>query len=265
MKTANDLRSALRIPHILNVRDTGGNKPTIVLLHGIATSSRNWSSLVERLRTDYRCITIDLLGFGDSPKPREGRYTVEEHVRSIHYTLQTLKLKDDVTLVGHSLGALLACRLAARYPENVKQLLLLSPPIYLHPSHISHGPSSSATNAYLKMYEFLKTHKQFTMGNLNRLAKLSPSKVMFEITEDTWQPCIRTLENCIEKQTILTDIVEVDVPIDVFYGTLDQFIVRKNLKVLSKMRHVTLHELNNVDHVVRLRYARAIEEHLAKS
>lgn len=265
MKTANDLRSALRLPHILNVHDTGGNKPVVVLLHGLATSSRNWNSLVELLEPDFRCITIDLLGFGDSPKPQGGRYTIEEHVRSIRHTIQTLKLEEDFTLIGHSLGALLACRLASRHPTHIRNVLLLSPPIYLHPSQISHVPSSNATTAYLKMYDFLKTHKEFTISNLNRLAKLSPSNAMFEITEETWNACVRTLENCIEKQTILTDIVEIDSPIDVFYGTLDQFIVRKNLDVLAKMRHVRLHELNNVDHMVRERYAQAIQKHIKAS
>lgn len=67
---------------------------------------------------------IDLLGFGESPKPWM-RYNVERHIAALHASLADQR---SLTLVGHSLGAALALAYAARYPSAVKRLVLISLP-----------------------------------------------------------------------------------------------------------------------------------------
>ncbi|MFH1906090.1 MAG: alpha/beta hydrolase [Chloroflexota bacterium] len=69
---------------------------------------------------------MDPLGFGDSPKPWS-RYTIDRHVDALY---QTLKNENRFVLIGHSMGTLLSIAYAARHPEQVERLVLLSIPFF---------------------------------------------------------------------------------------------------------------------------------------
>jgi pimeloyl-ACP methyl ester carboxylesterase len=69
---------------------------------------------------------VDLLGFGDSPKPW-CRYTVDRHLDALDAALAG---HGDMTLVGHSLGAVLAVAYASRHPAVVRRVVLLSLPYF---------------------------------------------------------------------------------------------------------------------------------------
>ena len=86
------------------VRGSLADGPTVVFLPGLGGTTRYWSSRVAALERRYRVVLVDLLGFGDSPRPW-ARYSVERHVQSL---AEVLRPYGRVTLVGHSLGALLA-------------------------------------------------------------------------------------------------------------------------------------------------------------
>lgn len=247
----------LRRPYRLHVVDHGGKGPVIFFLHGIASSSTNWEHVVPLLKQEFRCITIDLLGFGNSPKPNWIGYTVHDHIKSIHATIRTLRIRQPYILVGHSMGSLLAARYAALHPKYVQKLALIAPPVYLHPEKIPSPGARRRTSAYLTAYRFIRTHKRITSQNVVRLARILPLPKAFVMDETTWLPFIRSLEHCIENQTIVHDIEKVDVPIDVFYGIFDQFIVASNVKMLATKPNVTLYPLR-VDHAVSKRFAKNI-------
>jgi pimeloyl-ACP methyl ester carboxylesterase len=106
-----------------------GSGDTIVLLHGFLASSQYFKQLRKRLARTHTVISIDLLGFGKSPKPAASDYSYEAHVAAVHATLARIGTSKFV-LVGHSLGALIALRYANTYPEQVRRLGLLNPPMY---------------------------------------------------------------------------------------------------------------------------------------
>ncbi|WVY90175.1 hypothetical protein V8G54_035689 [Vigna mungo] len=68
----------------------------------------------EKTNHEYRLIAIDLLGFGNSPKPRDCSYTLQDHMTTFH-------------LLAHSMGCIIALVLAAKYPKNVKSITLVAP------------------------------------------------------------------------------------------------------------------------------------------
>ena len=86
------------------LRGSLADGPTVVFLPGLGGTTRYWSSRVAALERRYRVVLVDLLGFGDSPRPW-ARYSVERHVQSL---AEVLRPYGRVTLVGHSLGALLS-------------------------------------------------------------------------------------------------------------------------------------------------------------
>jgi pimeloyl-ACP methyl ester carboxylesterase len=256
-------------PYTLHYIDHGGgkkskqNRPVIVLLHGLASSSANWDLLTPLLENTHHCISIDLLGFGESPKPQWSAYTIEDHMSSVHKTIRKLRLRRPFTIVGHSLGSLLATRYASLYPEQLERIVLLSPPVYPPLKSLESFPARVRTSMYLRAYAYLRNHPRVTPENIVRLTKFIPQLKFMVLNRPTWLPLVRSLENCIEQQTLVRDIRRVHMPIDVFFGKLDEVVVPYNVRQLSKIADVRLHPLN-VNHAVGKRYSTAVAKVLAE-
>ncbi len=243
---------------LLHIADDTGEGPVIVFVHGIASSAATFKQLIPMLSDHHRCVTIDLLGFGGSPAPDGATYTIEEHVAAIHATIGSLALRAPFVLVGHSLGSLLSARFAAVHPERVSRLVLVSPPIYLSPTEIGDPRVRAQVGAYLRVAQFMRENKQFTIASAARIASIFQLKDVLEVSERTWMPFMLSLKNCIESQTTVSDIAAVRVPIDVVYGAQDQFIAAGTMRIIEQMRHVTMHRVEVNDHLMRGRLARAV-------
>ena len=79
-----------------------GQGTPLIFLHGFLGSSHNWQSITPELTSAYRCLSLDLLGFGDSSKPRLN-YTVWHQVEFVQQFIQALDLQQ-FHLIGHSYG-----------------------------------------------------------------------------------------------------------------------------------------------------------------
>jgi pimeloyl-ACP methyl ester carboxylesterase len=101
-----------------------GSGPVLVLIHGILGSRRDWEQLVSLLERDFTVIAPDLLGHGDSAKPR-GDYTLGGHAGRLRDLLDMLGVRR-ATLVGHSLGGGVAMQFAWLFPERCERLVLVS-------------------------------------------------------------------------------------------------------------------------------------------
>lgn len=109
--------------HRVTFRDAGAG-PVIVLLHGIAGSSRTWDDVIERLTPHARVIAPDLLGHGTSAKPR-GDYSLGSFASGVRDLIVALEV-DTVTLVGHSLGGGVALQFAYQFPQLTGRLALVA-------------------------------------------------------------------------------------------------------------------------------------------
>ncbi|MCH6171004.1 alpha/beta fold hydrolase [Pseudonocardia alaniniphila] len=97
--------------------------PVVVLLHGLASSSRTWSSVLPLLGRHAHVIAPDLLGHGQSAKPRTGDYSLGAYATELRDLLLTLGL-DQATIVGHSFGGGVAMQFAHQFPEMTERLVL---------------------------------------------------------------------------------------------------------------------------------------------
>ncbi|MFE2873208.1 alpha/beta fold hydrolase [Embleya sp. NPDC059259] len=100
--------------------------PPAMMIHGLGGSSLNWTELAAELRSDLSVEMIDLPGFGHSPPPRNGDYSISAHCRAVEGAILSLR-KGPVHLFGNSMGGAVATRLAARRPDLVRTLTLISP------------------------------------------------------------------------------------------------------------------------------------------
>ncbi len=103
--------------------------PVLLFLHGFLGESSLWQDLMERLSHRYRCIALDLLGFGGSSKPKL-KYTIWHQTAFLSEFMAALKLKN-VTLIGHSYGgwtsSAFAIEQADLTPSVIRHLVLIAP------------------------------------------------------------------------------------------------------------------------------------------
>jgi pimeloyl-ACP methyl ester carboxylesterase len=97
--------------------------PVVVLIHGIASRAKQWEQVMAGLGESCHVIAPDLLGHGESAKPR-GDYSLGAHACGIRDLLATLG-HDRVSLIGHSLGGGIAMQFAYQFPERVERLALV--------------------------------------------------------------------------------------------------------------------------------------------
>ncbi|MEG4575804.1 alpha/beta hydrolase [Microcoleus sp. N3A4] len=102
-----------------------GQGPNLVFLHGSWQDSSQWLRTIEHLSPYYQCFALDLLGFGDSERPKI-HYSIDLEVECLAQYLDTLKL-GQVYLIAHSLGGWVAASYAIKYPDRVQGLVLLAP------------------------------------------------------------------------------------------------------------------------------------------
>jgi len=111
----------------MDVRPDQPNGDTVLLLHGKNFSGAYWRTTIERLTAEgYRVVAPDQIGFGKSSKPEHFQYSFQalaDHTRTLLDQLDV----DRATVVGHSMGGMLATRFALMFPERSDALVLVNP------------------------------------------------------------------------------------------------------------------------------------------
>jgi pimeloyl-ACP methyl ester carboxylesterase len=100
-----------------------GQGPAVVLIHGVAGRAGQWDQAVQLLAENHTVIAPDLMGHGDSAKPR-GDYSLGAHACGIRDLLVALNL-ERASVVGHSLGGGIAMQFAYQFPERCERLVLV--------------------------------------------------------------------------------------------------------------------------------------------
>jgi len=99
--------------------ETAGQGPTIVLIHGGLVDSRLWDDQIRAFSKQYRVVRYDLRGFGRSASASEPF----SHIEDVRALLDFLKI-DRATVVGLSLGGIIAADFTLEHPERVERLVL---------------------------------------------------------------------------------------------------------------------------------------------
>ena len=116
------INDSLEIAYI----DDGDKHADILLfVHGLGTGVPVWEKSIPELKQNFRCIALDLPGHGFSSKA-DHPYTMRFYADVLFEFIQKLKL-GSLTLVGHSMGGLIAILAGLRNPQLVERLVLISP------------------------------------------------------------------------------------------------------------------------------------------
>lgn len=212
--------------HILPVQVDRGSGPVVVLLHGLGNNYKSWSFVLDHLNDSVRVIALDLLGFGDAPKPSLD-YTPADHANAVIATLESLRL-EDALLVGHSMGCIVAVEVASRRPDLVKQLLLAGAPVYQRAPHASFVDTAFHTQGiYFSIFNIIKKNPEAMKAGGTIADELVPFVKGMEITDATWPAYCKSLEHTIMQYTTYTALKQLKIPTLFLNGLFDLFIIRR--------------------------------------
>jgi pimeloyl-ACP methyl ester carboxylesterase len=110
--------------HKVCYREAGDKGPVLLLIHGITGNAKQWDDVMPLLAQRYRVIAPDLLGHGESAKPR-GDYSLGAYAAGIRDLLIALGHRR-ATVVGHSLGGGIAMQFVYEYPPFAERLVLVN-------------------------------------------------------------------------------------------------------------------------------------------
>ena len=207
--------------------DTSPAARTVILLHGMAASGRYWRRLVELQTPGIRYISIDLLGFGQSPKPKNIIYDYMTHLAAIHETLAAIGIRKPVSLAGHSMGALLALRYAAEHPAAIDRLMLVGMPYFSSASQARLDITQSNFFKELMYYgptsHFLCTVWCRLLRPVTKhIAPLYLRHIPHYVAQDTllhtWQSYAQSLQLIIENQAVAKDLLAITSTAAIVYG-----------------------------------------------
>ena len=142
-------RSQRQMMHMayMDVQPKNPNGRVAVLLHGKNFCAATWKQSIDVLAdAGYRVIAPDQIGFCKSTKPEAYQYTFQQLARNTHALLDSLGV-NNITLIAHSTGGMIAIRYVLMYPQQTAQLVLVNP-IGLEDWKAKGEPSTSVDQWY---------------------------------------------------------------------------------------------------------------------
>lgn len=196
---------------------------------------------------------MDLLGFGESPKPWT-KYDVDRHVGALNNALNGL---GQVTMIGHSLGALLALAYAARHPEKIDNAVLISLPYFGSQDaaydYMREGPLKGGfvyTNLFLTMLACIITRR--ILGKvLPYFIRDMPREVIEDLVKHTWKSSTSSLWEVVYRYDAADDlrVVVPAIKLLCIHGGDDLMAPVAAVRDLAaRFPNLDLHVLDGLDH-----------------
>ena len=161
----------------LNYSKFGENGSTLIILHGLFGSSKNWTTFARTLSQNMTVYALDLRNHGDSPHTET--HTLFDLREDLKYFIKNHKIRKPV-LLGHSMGGLAVMAFALEYPEIAQSVIIedIAPKNYL-PLHenefralrmdVSKYESRNKIDEEMSEYVKNKSIRQFLQMNLEKL------------------------------------------------------------------------------------------------
>src|SRR5690554_383414 len=160
---------------LLNYEIIGAGENKLVLLHGLTGSLNYWKRNLESISKTHTLLLIDLLGFGDSPKPQSD-YSLSVQLKALELVLQKEGFNDGKTIVaGHSMGAIISMALLEKQTTWFKAGIFISLPVYkdahefrkaMSTNSFAHRITTGKISKYLCMIHPIFMSRAFKPDNL---------------------------------------------------------------------------------------------------
>jgi pimeloyl-ACP methyl ester carboxylesterase len=118
--------NGLEVTYLSNVKTYSANIPVLVLLHGFSGDKYVWNRLAKYFTSDYQLLIPDLKGHGETPYNKNDVYSVPSQNIMLNSLLDELQI-DKFSVVGNSMGGMMAAHMIEKAPERIDKCILIDP------------------------------------------------------------------------------------------------------------------------------------------
>lgn len=242
-----------------------GSGPDLVLLHGWGLNSGVWEPISEALTEQYRVTLIDLPGFGRNAD----RLPDDYNLQSISTWLADY-LPQNCTLLGWSLGGLIAQQLALTVPGKIQRLVLLCSSPKFTQDQNWFGIKLSVLNTFEQQLEgdFSKTLDRFmaiqAMGSVSARHDIKKIKACIEDYPIPDEKALRAGLGILANADLREAIGSIDVPTHRLYGRLDSLVPHKAIEAIEALQpHSVSHVFEHASHAPFISHPESFLAYLA--
>ena len=242
---------------------------THVLLHGIGSGSASWLAQLEAAQVSPPARTVlawEAPGYADSTPVGPESPLAQDYAERVWAWLDALSVKQPVTLVGHSLGALMATRAAVLQPGRVNALVLLSPAQgYARATPQERDKKLSERLANLAELGPLGMAAKRGAAMLSTQASVQQISYIQGVMAQIRPAGYTQAAKLLAQGDLLTDLSQIKVPLTVASGNADVITPRAGCQAVAEHGQVTWVDLGPVGHACALEGADAVNTLLGLS
>ncbi|AOA59078.1 alpha/beta hydrolase [Acinetobacter larvae] len=235
----------LHVGDVVWTYSEGGDpaKPTLLLIHGLASSRDTWNEVAHALTPYYHVIIPDLPTSAETQTPAHFDFSVPNVTEHLRRFIEAAHIQDNLNIAGHSLGGVIAMFYAAQYPDDIQSLMLVS----------SGGIYQNNHSPYIKNPMAIKELVVSKPGDMRYMIK----KVMYD---PPFMPTVlfqqkekmlisqsdmnnKVIQQLIELNKLYTNssfakmVREINAPTLIIWGKQDQIITVEAAQELQQMLH----------------------------
>lgn len=250
----------------LNYDASDGKEPTLLLIHGWTANMHRWDKIVEALGSYYKIIRVDLRGHGDSDKPNDVTYRLDDYVSDMVKFLESKEL-NQVVVAGHSMGGMIAQKLYFKVPDKIKGLILIGTTAKVVDGFAMKLNTSLALFLFKVAYNF--TFKTVLSRAFSDLTPREERERLIREGLETVPPyvAVQSFSDFVKNFDMRNKLAEIDAPTLVMVGERDRMLPPRMSRYLAdNIRNSIYVEIPEAGHEVMLEkpdeVVRAIDEFL---
>ncbi|MDE1727392.1 MAG: alpha/beta hydrolase [Thaumarchaeota archaeon] len=226
--------------------EEGDSENTIILLHGLGGMAERWLPVVPLLSKKYRVIAVDLIGYGQSDKPRID-YTPEIFRDFVLGFLETLSLQK-VFMIGTSLGGEIVAECAATQNPSIKKIVMIAPAGIMKKSTPVLDAYTMA--ALYPTHETVRTAYQMMMGKNKEVSSQSVENFISNMTRPNAKMAFLSTLLGMKNSPIITEkLQKIKIPTLLIWGSEDKMIpVEYSKEFASSISNCVLTVMNGCGH-----------------
>ena len=219
---------------------SGGNGPTVVLLHGAGDTAGSWARVARALVRRHHVVAPDLAGHGES-SPAHGPLSLSQILEGLRFVLDSEAVGERVTLVGNSMGGWVALLFALRSPQRVRLVVL------------ENGTGLRGEGSPLELVPKTRTEAQDLANRvLGAAARPLPAFVLDDMMRELARgPVARLIESDWERFLLDGRLGEVAAPVDLIWGERDGVLsLPLAERTAAALRDARLHVVPGGGHIL---------------
>lgn len=224
-----DLSNDVKIAYV----DEGSSEKTLIFIHGLGSYIPAWRKVIPELKSKYRCIAIDLPGYGKSSKGlHSGNMT--HYASVVHEFIEKLNI-ENYTLVGHSMGGQISMTYSLMYPGEMNSMVLVAPAGFEDFSAGQKDWLEGVMTPHLvksTTLEGIETNLYYNFYSMPDDAKfMIEDRIAMRTADDFMNYCIivsRSVAGMVKEQ-VRTLLHKIDTPTLIVFGEKDNLIPNRYL------------------------------------